>query len=83
VARPDPAGLRSQVILIQEQLSKNRIIIEKDAKGLPSASVRTLSPGQRARWPGQAWRRAAPRRTDQLRSLAHADGRTAQVRTGC
>ncbi|KAJ1465514.1 hypothetical protein T484DRAFT_1648057, partial [Baffinella frigidus] len=28
-----------KVILIQEQLSKNRIIIEKDPKGQPSANV--------------------------------------------
>jgi DNA-directed RNA polymerase III subunit RPC2 len=34
LARP-----RAQVILIQEQLSKNRIIIERDSKGQASASV--------------------------------------------
>ena len=46
----DPGGYfvvrgTEKVILIQEQLSKNRIIIERDAKGQPSASV-TSSTGE-------------------------------------
>lgn len=40
----DPGGYfiirgTEKVILIQEQLSKNRIIVETDAKGLPTCSV--------------------------------------------
>jgi DNA-directed RNA polymerase III subunit RPC2 len=40
----DPGGYfvikgTEKVVLIQEQLSKNRMIIETDRKGLPAASV--------------------------------------------